>query len=98
MYAILAPVGVMNIATNAGSSYYTAILNEKMEKGPCVAMTLYGIIVLERVKSWRWRWAGNEFGRWGENGDSGKGGKIGSSIPECLSQKSFEYQKGHDVT
>ena len=60
MYAILAPVGVMNTATNAGSSYYTAILNEKMKKGPCVAMTLYGIIVLERVKSWRRRsWAGN---------------------------------------
>ena len=40
----------MNTVTNAESSYYTANVNEKTEKGPCVAMTPYGIIGPERVK------------------------------------------------
>ena len=31
------PVGVMNTVTNTESSYYTANVNEKTEKGPCVA-------------------------------------------------------------
>ena len=47
-WAIL-PVGVMNAVTNTGSLYYTANVNETTEKGPCVAMTPYGVIGLERV-------------------------------------------------
>ena len=39
----------MNTVTNAESSYYTANMNEKTEIGPCVAMTPYGVIGLERV-------------------------------------------------
>ena len=31
------PVGVINTVTNAESLYYTANVNEKTEKGPCVA-------------------------------------------------------------
>ena len=38
----------MNTVTNA-SSYYTANVDEMTEKEPCVAMTPYGIIGLERV-------------------------------------------------
>ena len=34
----------MNTVTNAESSYYTANVNGKPEKGPCVAMTPYGVI------------------------------------------------------
>ena len=41
----------MNTVTNAERSYYTANVNGKTEKGPCVAMTLYGVIGPERVKS-----------------------------------------------
>ena len=38
----------MNTVTNAGSSYYTANVDETTEKGPCVTMTPYGVIGLER--------------------------------------------------
>ena len=38
----------MSTVTNAESSYYTANVNGKTEKGPCVAMTPYGIIGPER--------------------------------------------------
>ena len=40
----------MNTVTNAERSYYTANVNGKTEKGPCVAMTPYGVIGPERVK------------------------------------------------
>ena len=39
----------MNTVTNARSSYYTANVDETTEKGPCVAMTPYGVMGLERV-------------------------------------------------
>ena len=39
----------MNTVTNAESLYYTANVNGKTEKGPCVAMTPYGVIGPERV-------------------------------------------------
>ena len=39
----------MNTVTNTGSSYHTANVNKKTEKGPCVAITPYGVIGLERV-------------------------------------------------
>ena len=41
----------MNTVTNTGSSYYTANVNKKTEKGPCVAMMPYGVMGLERVNS-----------------------------------------------
>ena len=41
----------MNTVTSADSSYYAANMNEKTEKGPCLAMTPYGVIGAERVKS-----------------------------------------------
>ena len=44
-------MGVMNTVTSADSSYYAANTNEKTEKGPCLAMTLYGVIGAERVKT-----------------------------------------------
>ena len=40
----------MNTVTNAERSYYTANVNGKTEKGPCAAMTPYGVIGPERVK------------------------------------------------
>ena len=40
----------MNTVTSADSSYYAANTNEKTEKGPCLAMTPYGVIGAERVK------------------------------------------------
>ena len=40
----------MNTVTNARSSYYTANVDETTEKGPCVVMTPYDVIELERVK------------------------------------------------
>ena len=43
-------MGVMNAVTSADSSYYAANMNEKTEKGPCLAMTPYGVIGAERVK------------------------------------------------
>ena len=43
-------MGVMNTVTSTDSSYYAANTNEKTEKGPCLAMTLYGVIGAERVK------------------------------------------------
>ena len=43
-------MGVMNTVTSTDSSYYAANTNEKTEKGPCLAMTPYGIIGAERVK------------------------------------------------
>ena len=43
-------MGVMNTVTSADSSYYAANTNEKTEKGPCLAMTPYGVIGVERVK------------------------------------------------
>ena len=39
----------MNTVTNASSSYYTANVDKTTENGPCVAMTPYGVIGLERV-------------------------------------------------
>ena len=39
----------MNTVTSADSSYYAANTNEKTEKGPCLAMTPYGVIGAERV-------------------------------------------------
>ena len=39
----------MNTVTNAERSYYTANVNGKTEKGPCAAMTPYGVIGPERV-------------------------------------------------
>ena len=44
-------MGVMNTVTSADSLYYAANTNEKTEKGPCLAMMLYGVIGAERVKS-----------------------------------------------
>ena len=44
-------MGVMNVVTSADSSYYAANMNEKTEKGPCLAMTPYGVIGAERVKA-----------------------------------------------
>ena len=44
-------MGVMNTVTSADSSYYAANTNEKTEKGPCLAMTPYGVIGAERVKT-----------------------------------------------
>ena len=41
-------MGAMNTVTNAGSSYCTANINKKMEKGPCVAKMPYGVIDLNR--------------------------------------------------
>ena len=43
-------MGIMNAVTSTDSSYYTANTNEKTEKGPCLAMTLYGVIGAERIK------------------------------------------------
>ena len=43
----------MNTVTNASSSYYTANVDETTENGPCVAMTPYGIIGLERVNIYK---------------------------------------------
>ena len=40
----------MNTVTSADSSYYAANTNEKTEKCPCLAMTLYGVIGLKRLK------------------------------------------------
>ena len=39
----------MNTVTNAERSYYTANVNGKTEKGPCAAMTPYGVIGPERA-------------------------------------------------
>ena len=39
----------MNTVYSADSSYYAAYMNETTEKGPCLAMTPYGVIGLERV-------------------------------------------------
>ena len=39
----------MNTVTSTDSSYYAANTNEKTEKGPCLAMTPYGVIGAERV-------------------------------------------------
>ena len=36
--------------TCTDSSYYTANMNEKTEKAPCLAMMPYGVIGEERVK------------------------------------------------
>ena len=41
----------MNTVTSADSSYYAANTNEKTEKGPCLAMTPYGVIGAERVNT-----------------------------------------------
>ena len=41
----------MNTVTSADSSYYAANTNEKTEKGPCLAMTPYGVIGAERAIS-----------------------------------------------
>ena len=42
-------MGIMNTVTSADSSYYAANTDEKTEKGPCLAMTPYGVIGAERV-------------------------------------------------
>ena len=39
----------MNTVTSTDSSYYAANTNTKTEKGPCLAMTPYSVIGLERV-------------------------------------------------
>ena len=41
----------MNTVTSVDSSYYAANTNEKTEKGPCLAMTPYGVIGVERVNA-----------------------------------------------
>ena len=43
-------MSVMNTVTNAESLYCTINIKKKTEKGPCVAMTLYGTIGL--VNEW----------------------------------------------
>ena len=50
----------MNTVTNAESSYYTANVNEKTEKGPCVAMTpaSLGWKGLNRPVSGKWMYVG----------------------------------------
>ena len=40
----------MNTVIGADSSYYAANMNEKTEKGPCLAMTPYGVIGTESFK------------------------------------------------
>ena len=39
----------MNTVYSTDSSYYAAFMNETTEKGPCLAMTPYSVIGLERV-------------------------------------------------
>ena len=51
-------MGVINTVTNARSLNYTANVDETTEKGPCVAMTPYGVIGLERVKVHRLGYSG----------------------------------------